>query len=152
MAIVSPTWLLCLLALFLCHGFQHLEASHKVYTNLQASQSISVEQPYRTSYHFQPPKNWINGMVYLLIFLYVNILYTHTLLSLIIFPFCLFLVCVLFMALKSKLIVDIFFILVSIVDNVVWPFGNGQFGVFGHAQIPTVSIFFSSFFLNHDLV
>ncbi|XWS72443.1 hypothetical protein CRYUN_Cryun02cG0040100 [Craigia yunnanensis] len=27
-------------------------------------QSPSTEQPYRTAYHFQPPKNWMNGPMY----------------------------------------------------------------------------------------
>jgi sucrose-6-phosphate hydrolase SacC (GH32 family) len=34
-------------------------ASHHPYRNLQ---SLLREQPYRTAYHFQPPKNWIYGM------------------------------------------------------------------------------------------
>ncbi|KAB8982105.1 hypothetical protein FH972_026891 [Carpinus fangiana] len=34
-----------------------VEASHHPYRNLQ---SLSGEQPYRTAYHFQPPKNWMN--------------------------------------------------------------------------------------------
>ncbi|PON48157.1 Glycoside hydrolase [Parasponia andersonii] len=62
----SSPWLLCLLALFFSHGLVELQASHHVYGNLQVSESVSVQnQPYRTSYHFQPPKNWINGpMIY----------------------------------------------------------------------------------------
>ncbi|KAG8497179.1 hypothetical protein CXB51_008409 [Gossypium anomalum] len=53
-------------ALFLSHGIVELEASHHVYRNLQTVQSAaSTDQPYRTGFHFQPPKNWINGvMVY----------------------------------------------------------------------------------------
>ncbi|ESR39789.1 Beta-fructofuranosidase insoluble isoenzyme CWINV1 [Citrus sinensis] len=47
-------------ALFLGHGVVELQASHHVYRNLQTSQSTSPNQPYRTGYHFQPPKNWIN--------------------------------------------------------------------------------------------
>jgi len=35
-----------------------VEASHQPYRNLQ---SLPREQPYRTAYHFQPPKNWMNG-------------------------------------------------------------------------------------------
>lgn len=42
------------------HGFSGVQASHHVYRNLQTLQSTSLDQPYRTSYHFQPPKNWIN--------------------------------------------------------------------------------------------
>ncbi|OMO70799.1 Glycoside hydrolase, family 32 [Corchorus capsularis] len=53
------------LALFFGHGI----ASHHVYKDLQTFQHTSVaanqDQPYRTGYHFQPPRNWINGpMVY----------------------------------------------------------------------------------------
>ncbi|KAH1114018.1 hypothetical protein J1N35_007396 [Gossypium stocksii] len=48
-------------ALFLSHGTVELEASHHVYRNLQTVQSAaSTDQPYRTGFHFQPPKNWIN--------------------------------------------------------------------------------------------
>nr|AFD62258.1 acid invertase [Kummerowia stipulacea] len=35
-------------------------AEHHVYRNLQSVSSGSTNQPYRTAYHFQPPKNWIN--------------------------------------------------------------------------------------------
>ncbi|XP_021293975.1 beta-fructofuranosidase, insoluble isoenzyme CWINV1-like [Herrania umbratica] len=48
-------------ALLVGHGVVELEASHHVYKNLQTDQSTaSANQPYRTGYHFQPPKNWIN--------------------------------------------------------------------------------------------
>ncbi|KAK6911901.1 Glycosyl hydrolase family 32, C-terminal [Dillenia turbinata] len=60
---------LCFVVLFsfvLSYG----EASHKIYRNIESipsssSSSSSQDQPYRTGYHFQPPKNWINGpMIY----------------------------------------------------------------------------------------
>ena len=57
---------LCFIS-FLCfvlyHGALKLQASHHFYT-AQASRLLlhHHEQPYRTSYHFQPPKNWINGL------------------------------------------------------------------------------------------
>ncbi|KAL4368319.1 hypothetical protein GQ457_05G024970 [Hibiscus cannabinus] len=57
----------CIVGLFLfiavltSHGIVELEASHQVYRNLQTVQSRN--QPYRTGYHFQPPKNWINGLM-----------------------------------------------------------------------------------------
>lgn len=44
----------------------NLEASHYVYKRLTQStntKSPSVNQPYRTGFHFQPPKNWMNGMI-----------------------------------------------------------------------------------------
>uniref|UniRef100_A0A2P2JZE5 Uncharacterized protein MANES_11G025400 n=1 Tax=Rhizophora mucronata TaxID=61149 RepID=A0A2P2JZE5_RHIMU len=39
-----------------------LQASHRVYQGVQTLQSTysSSSQPYRTGYHFQPPKNWMN--------------------------------------------------------------------------------------------
>ncbi|CAN0881698.1 Beta-fructofuranosidase, insoluble isoenzyme CWINV1 [Linum grandiflorum] len=37
-----------------------LQASHHLQTNFQPQLSSSKGQPYRTGYHFQPPKNWIN--------------------------------------------------------------------------------------------
>ncbi|KAL9304358.1 hypothetical protein ACSQ67_021621 [Phaseolus vulgaris] len=36
-------------------------ATHHFSRNLQTLSSDSNDQPYRTAYHFQPPKNWING-------------------------------------------------------------------------------------------
>ncbi|XVE88717.1 hypothetical protein DITRI_Ditri19aG0091400 [Diplodiscus trichospermus] len=50
--------------LLVSHGMVELEASHYVFKNLQTVQSdASTKQPYRTGYHFQPPKNWINGLM-----------------------------------------------------------------------------------------
>ncbi|KAI3455570.1 hypothetical protein Pfo_012233 [Paulownia fortunei] len=38
-----------------------IEASHIVHRDLQSLQtSLPANQPYRTAYHFQPPKNWMN--------------------------------------------------------------------------------------------
>uniref|UniRef100_A0A2N9GNT6 Glycosyl hydrolase family 32 N-terminal domain-containing protein n=1 Tax=Fagus sylvatica TaxID=28930 RepID=A0A2N9GNT6_FAGSY len=58
---VPSSWLLFFISLLLGCGVLELEASH-VYRNLQDSQSTSDKQPYRTSYHFQPPKNWMNAL------------------------------------------------------------------------------------------
>ncbi|XP_022153896.1 beta-fructofuranosidase, insoluble isoenzyme CWINV1-like [Momordica charantia] len=54
-------WFFSFLSVFLCHGVFKLEASHHVY-RAQTSASVPPDhqQPYRTSYHFQPPKNWMN--------------------------------------------------------------------------------------------
>ncbi|KAG4913544.1 hypothetical protein JHK86_053977 [Glycine max] len=41
-----------------------VEAFHKVYPHLQSVSTISVSRQHRTAYHFQPPKNWINGPMY----------------------------------------------------------------------------------------
>ncbi|XP_057978478.1 beta-fructofuranosidase, insoluble isoenzyme CWINV1-like [Malania oleifera] len=63
-ALSFATLLLCLFSLLLSHAVVELEASHHVYRNLQSLPSnSSAYQPYRTSYHFQPPKNWINGVM-----------------------------------------------------------------------------------------
>ncbi|KAJ0976705.1 hypothetical protein J5N97_012179 [Dioscorea zingiberensis] len=40
------------------------EASHVVYRELQSLPASIVSTKYRTGYHFQPPKNWINGPMY----------------------------------------------------------------------------------------
>nr|KJB70242.1 hypothetical protein B456_011G064900 [Gossypium raimondii] len=48
-------------ALLIGHGIVELEASHHVYKHLLGLlSSAPANQPYRTGYHFQPPKNWIN--------------------------------------------------------------------------------------------
>ncbi|CAN6573504.1 unnamed protein product [Malus baccata var. baccata] len=60
---VSSLFLYCFLCLWLGHAVLRLEASHHVYRSLQTSELTSSHQdnePYRTGYHFQPPKNWIN--------------------------------------------------------------------------------------------
>ncbi|XP_052181300.1 beta-fructofuranosidase, insoluble isoenzyme CWINV1-like [Diospyros lotus] len=60
-------WLVICLLLGLLHGHGILQAqaSHPTHRQLQSLQSSPSDQPYRTSYHFQPPKNWMNGpMIY----------------------------------------------------------------------------------------
>ncbi|KAM5579418.1 hypothetical protein ABKV19_009275 [Rosa sericea] len=66
---IFSLWQFCLLSLLLSYGVVELQASHHVYSNLQTTQLTSTQpqakDPYRTGYHFQPPKNWINGpMIY----------------------------------------------------------------------------------------
>nr|POE72613.1 beta-fructofuranosidase, insoluble isoenzyme cwinv1 [Quercus suber] len=48
---VSSKCLLLFISLLLGYGVLQLEAT-------------ADNQPYRTSYHFQPPKNWMNGMIW----------------------------------------------------------------------------------------
>ncbi|KAJ8755872.1 hypothetical protein K2173_024417 [Erythroxylum novogranatense] len=63
MAISSSLKLFLFLAFLLGHGILELHASHHVHRELesvQQSSSTPTSQPYRTGYHFQPPKNWIN--------------------------------------------------------------------------------------------
>ncbi|PSS07342.1 Beta-fructofuranosidase, insoluble isoenzyme like [Actinidia chinensis var. chinensis] len=52
-------FLICLFfSLMLGHG---VEASHVIYRTFQNLQATNPDNTYRTSYHFQPPKNWMNG-------------------------------------------------------------------------------------------
>lgn len=66
-------WFISFLCFLFGHGFLQLQACHHVY---RAHTSYFVphvyQQPYRTSYHFQPPRNWINGFFsfFLLTFLF----------------------------------------------------------------------------------
>ncbi|KAL2503040.1 Beta-fructofuranosidase [Forsythia ovata] len=53
---VFPVFLFC----FLTFNNGVVEASHKVYLNLQSVSPVNVNQVHRTGYHFQPTKNWIN--------------------------------------------------------------------------------------------
>ncbi|CAI0473346.1 unnamed protein product [Linum tenue] len=46
-------------------GVHKIEASHEVYKGYQSLETIPPKfQPYRTGFHFQPPRNWINGSVW----------------------------------------------------------------------------------------
>lgn len=49
---ISVIWVVGFCVLLVDHGVQ---ASHQSSRNLQ-----ETDQPYRTGYHFQPPKNWMN--------------------------------------------------------------------------------------------
>ncbi|XP_030945692.1 beta-fructofuranosidase, insoluble isoenzyme CWINV3-like [Quercus lobata] len=53
---MSVLWSLALCFLLVGNGV-HVEASNHTHRNLQ---SLPKEQPYRTAYHFQPLKNWMN--------------------------------------------------------------------------------------------
>ena len=55
---MSVIWAIGLFFSLVNHG-NGIEASHQRH---RKSQYISEEQPYRTGYHFQPPKNWMNGL------------------------------------------------------------------------------------------
>ncbi|KAK3226892.1 hypothetical protein Dsin_006754 [Dipteronia sinensis] len=46
------------------NGVVVVEASHKVYPELQSLSAVNVKHVHRTGYHFQPPKHWINGPMY----------------------------------------------------------------------------------------
>ncbi|KAI3881486.1 hypothetical protein MKW92_001728 [Papaver armeniacum] len=65
MAMNTVLWLIGLCSsVFIGH---RVEASHPYYGNFQSLQSTSIPiyQPYRTGYHFQPFKNYMNGpMIY----------------------------------------------------------------------------------------
>ncbi|RDX76680.1 Beta-fructofuranosidase, cell wall isozyme [Mucuna pruriens] len=58
---ISPILFLAIFSFIYGNGVLPIEATHHVYRNLQTLSSDSTNQPYRTGYHFQPPKNWING-------------------------------------------------------------------------------------------
>ncbi|KAG4945125.1 hypothetical protein JHK87_041132 [Glycine soja] len=62
MAVSPILLLLAIFSLIYGNGILPIEATHHVYRNLQTLSSDSSDQPYRTAYHFQPPKNWINGI------------------------------------------------------------------------------------------
>lgn len=59
---ISPILLLTLFSLIYGNYIIPIEATHHVYRTLESSSSDSSnhDQPYRTAYHFQPLKNWIN--------------------------------------------------------------------------------------------
>lgn len=50
------TAIFLLASLFLADNATNIEA-------LKHSHSRITNQPYRTGYHFQPPKNWMNGIL-----------------------------------------------------------------------------------------
>ncbi|GLT75594.1 hypothetical protein SLA2020_473050 [Shorea laevis] len=64
MAFSSNFFIISFLSFLLTHGILKLEASHHVHPNLQtldeSTTPASANQPYRTGFHFQPPKNWMN--------------------------------------------------------------------------------------------
>ncbi|KAI4386953.1 hypothetical protein MLD38_004826 [Melastoma candidum] len=55
----SPPSFILLLFLFSL-SLVPLDASHEIFRNLQGIPVALSSQPYRTGYHFQPPKNWMN--------------------------------------------------------------------------------------------
>ncbi|XP_057459021.1 beta-fructofuranosidase, cell wall isozyme-like [Lotus japonicus] len=56
---ISSIFLVALFSLIYGNAVLPIEATHHVY-NLQSLSTYSSKQPYRTAYHFQPLKNWIN--------------------------------------------------------------------------------------------
>ncbi|TYI32892.1 hypothetical protein ES332_A04G093900v1 [Gossypium tomentosum] len=61
MAIWNLLWLYILI-LYVSNG--RMEASHKVYPQFQSLSAVNIRQLHHTAFHFQPPKNWINGPMY----------------------------------------------------------------------------------------
>ncbi|KAM7490547.1 hypothetical protein LguiA_033468 [Lonicera macranthoides] len=53
--------LLCFVVVLFSHGFE-VEASNEAFKSHQSL--LQTKQPYRTGYHFQPIKNWMNGPMY----------------------------------------------------------------------------------------
>ncbi|GAV90830.1 Glyco_hydro_32N domain-containing protein/Glyco_hydro_32C domain-containing protein, partial [Cephalotus follicularis] len=66
MAISCVSLFFFFFSFLLSHGIVDIQASHHEYKNLQSFETtMSRKQPYRTGYHFQSPKNWINApMIY----------------------------------------------------------------------------------------
>ncbi|KAK1309671.1 Beta-fructofuranosidase, insoluble isoenzyme 1 [Acorus calamus] len=58
MANKNLQWVLLFFLFFMC-GLK-VEASHKVHVHLQSLQAPLISNLYRTAYHFQPPRHWIN--------------------------------------------------------------------------------------------
>lgn len=54
----SVIWVVGLCFVLISHGVE-VESSPPRCKHLQ---SVPEVQPYRTGFHFQPPKNWMNGM------------------------------------------------------------------------------------------
>ncbi|KAA3463981.1 beta-fructofuranosidase, insoluble isoenzyme 1 [Gossypium australe] len=61
MAIWNLLWLYILI---LYVNNDRMEASHKVYPQFQSLSAVNIRQLHHTAFHFQPPKNWINGPMY----------------------------------------------------------------------------------------
>jgi beta-fructofuranosidase len=61
MALLKFLPVLALFALLFVLSNNGVEASHKIYLRYQSLSVDKVKQTHRTGYHFQPPKNWING-------------------------------------------------------------------------------------------
>ncbi|XVE75948.1 hypothetical protein DITRI_Ditri12bG0133300 [Diplodiscus trichospermus] len=65
---ISKLLSLCLLVwnlIALIHFNNGVEGSHRVYPKLQSLSAVKVNQLHRTGYHFQPPRNWMNGSRFL---------------------------------------------------------------------------------------
>ncbi|XP_071715339.1 beta-fructofuranosidase, insoluble isoenzyme 1-like isoform X2 [Rutidosis leptorrhynchoides] len=62
----SLQFFICLLPLFnIFNGSERVMALHKVNVKYQTDDVANAKQVYRTGYHFQPKKNWINGFYHL---------------------------------------------------------------------------------------
>lgn len=59
---MEAIFLVGLLCVLFNNGIE-VDASHSEFQNFQSHNlTVPETQPYRTSYHFRPPKNWLNGM------------------------------------------------------------------------------------------
>ncbi|EXB66852.1 Beta-fructofuranosidase, insoluble isoenzyme CWINV1 [Morus notabilis] len=57
---MSVIQVICLLFVLVSHGIEGSDHGQRTQRSLYTSKG----QPYRTAYHFQPPKNWMNGPMY----------------------------------------------------------------------------------------
>ncbi|KAM0002329.1 putative beta-fructofuranosidase [Helianthus debilis subsp. tardiflorus] len=76
--------LICLLSMLSNFHGKGVMASHNVHLRYQTNNVEKVKQVYRTGYHFQPKKNWMNGISFF--FSYSHTLYLFLAKLLIIHP------------------------------------------------------------------
>ena len=84
---IHVLWFVGLCFLLFAGDGVEVEASHQPQRSLQ---SLPKEQPYRNAYHFQPLKNWMNGLsvftTFFVFFYYLLVLFANlTLKSLLVF-------------------------------------------------------------------
>lgn len=106
-----------------------IEASHYFHENLESVQPTEPDEKHRTSYHFQPPKNWMNGNF---VFINSSIKKNETSFLLVFFFFEL-----------SSSFLTCFFALVS----VVWPVLPLEWDVSLDLQTPMVRSLFPLFWV-----
>lgn len=58
---VSVLLLLLVLINLSNYNIKGVDAFHQIYENMQSESVESVNHLHRPSFHFQPPKHWING-------------------------------------------------------------------------------------------
>ncbi|RHN56259.1 hypothetical protein MtrunA17_Chr5g0427531 [Medicago truncatula] len=54
---MGTSWLLATFSVIILYGFAHIEAFHQTHSSI-----FNLNQTYKPSFHFQPSKNWMNGI------------------------------------------------------------------------------------------